>query len=123
MLAYGIQIKNNHSSIGKSKNSIPVWYRGLKLQTPILVKITSQIMKKIAVISIAEKIAFHLFMYFILFSKLYKNGTTNDAIFKKRYKDILNFKVFERHEKHSKTFSIFFTQMLVVYFMPFSKRY
>jgi hypothetical protein len=93
-----MQIKNSHSSRGKSKNSIPEWYLGLKLQTPILVNIISQIIKKIAVMRIEEKTAFQRFIYFILFSKLYKNGTKKDIIFKTKYKDILKFKIFERHK-------------------------
>ncbi len=93
-----MQIKNSHSSIGKSKNSIPEWYLGLKFQTPILVKITSQIIKKIAVMNIAVNIAFHLLMYRILGSKLYRNGIKKEAIFKKKYNDILNFEIFKWHE-------------------------
>ncbi len=44
--------------MGKPKNAMPEWYRGLKRQTPIFVKIISQMMKKKAVISIAEKNSF-----------------------------------------------------------------
>lgn len=116
-----MQIKNNHSSIGKSKNSIPEWQRGLKLQTPILVKIISQTIKKLAVRIIDEKTAFHLLIYFILFSKLYRNGINKEAIFKIRYKDILKSEIFKRHKKHPETFSVFFAHVLVVYFMSFSQ--
>jgi hypothetical protein len=70
----------------------------LKLQTPILVKIISQTIKKMAVIAIDVNTAFHRFIYFILLSKLYKNGTKKEAIFKNRYSDILNFKIFEWHK-------------------------
>jgi hypothetical protein len=45
-----------------------------------------------------EKTAFHRFIYFILFSKLYRNGTKKEAIFKNRYSDILKFEIFERHK-------------------------
>lgn len=79
-----MHIKNNHSSMGKSKNSMPEWYRGLKLQTPILVKMISQTIKKMAVKIMEEKTAFQRFIYCILFSKLYRNGTKKDAIFKIR---------------------------------------
>ena len=72
--------------------------------------------------NIAEKTAFHRFIYFILLSKLYRNGIINDAIFKKKYKDILNFKIFERHKQHPETFAVFFSQMFVMYFMTFAKR-
>lgn len=89
-----MQIKKSHSSKGKPKNSIPTWYLGLKLQTPILVKKTSQTIKKIAVIIIDGKIVFHRLMYFILFSKLYENGINKEAIFKTRYNDMLDFKIF-----------------------------
>ena len=78
-------------------------------------------MKKIAVIIIAEKTAFQRFIYFILFSKLYRNGIIKEAIFKIRYKDILNFEIFERYEKHSKTFAVFFSQVFVMNFVAFSK--
>ena len=78
-------------------------------------------MKKIAVRIIAEKTALHLFIYFILLSKLYKNGTKKDAIFKNKYNDILNFKIFERHKQHPKTFTFFFTYMLMMHFMPFAQ--
>ena len=71
----------------------------------------------------AEKTAFHRFIYLILLSKLYKNGISKEDIFKIRYNDILNLKVFKRHEKHSKTFAVFLSQMFVVYFVTFAKRY
>lgn len=74
--------------MGKSKNSIPEWYLGLKLQTPILVKNMSQIMKKIAVIQIAEKTDFQRFIYLILLSKLYRKGIIKDPIFRIKYSDI-----------------------------------
>ena len=76
-----------------------------------------------AVRIMAEKTAFHRFIYLILLSKLYKNGTNKEAIFKIRYNDILNFKVFKRDKKHSKTFAVFLSQMFVVYFVTFAKRY
>lgn len=75
-------MKNSHSSMGKPKKSTPEWYLGLKLQTPILVKIISQIIKKIAVMIMAEKTALPLFMYLILGSKLYKNGIRIEKMFK-----------------------------------------
>lgn len=71
----------------------------------------------------AEKTAFHLFIYFILFSKLYRNGIIKEAIFKIKYNDILKSKIFERHKQHPETFSVFFAHVLVVYFMTFAKRY
>jgi hypothetical protein len=116
-----MHIKNSHSSMGKSKNSIPEWYRGLKLQTPIFVKMISQMIKKIAVRIMAEKTAFHLLMYFILFSKLYRNGIIKEAIFKMRYNDILKFEIFERHEQHPKTFSMLLAHVFVVYFVSFTQ--
>ena len=76
-----------------------------------------------AVRIMAEKTAFHRFIYLILLSKLYKNGISKEEIFKIRYNDILNFKVFKRHKKHSKTFAVFFSQVFVVYFVTFAKRY
>jgi hypothetical protein len=44
------------------------------------------------------KIDFQRLMYFIRFSKLYKNGIKKDAIFKIRYNDILYFKIFEGYK-------------------------
>ena len=46
-------------------------------------------MKKTAEIKMDKKTAFHLFIYFILFSKLYRKGMIKEAIFKKKYNDII----------------------------------
>lgn len=83
-----MQIKNNHSSIGNSKNSMPEWYFGLKLQTPILVKIISQTIKNIAVIIIAGKTDRQRFTNRIRGSKLYKNGIINEPMLSSKYNDI-----------------------------------
>ena len=48
-------------------------------------------MKTKAVINMAENTAFQRLMYFIRLSKLYRNGMMKEAIFRKKYNDIMFF--------------------------------
>lgn len=69
-LAYGMQKKNSHSSIGNPQKARPEWYLWLKLQTPIRVKMMSQTIKNKAAMEIPDKTALHRLIKRIRLSKL-----------------------------------------------------
>jgi hypothetical protein len=58
ILAYGMQIKNSHSSKGKFPRNVPDMYLGLNPQTPFAVKYMSHGMNRAIIAMIPETKAF-----------------------------------------------------------------
>jgi hypothetical protein len=88
--AYGMQIKNNTSSIGRLKTFHPIKYLELNPQTPIFVNIISQITKGRATIMIPKITDFQCLIKYRSLLKLYTRGINIEPKFNARYKYIIS---------------------------------